>query len=355
MASNSEVCNRWAKSLLDSSVRIPSTTHNRVKVYEADAIYSYGSHFQMAKLIRNKDRSPKFVLINGDTFSVSTTRHQGHVRDALRQYAGEIPTLIIPFTALDRAGIIRESIEILDTKGEGRDVTIRESKSLPRDVKLKTDGIYHDFDNGHYHYTMPEGGVLTNSWNHEVRLGDDGIYRWRSVRHWLGDSLISAKLEWSHDRSQRRVKFLSSFDRQETNRLYFLCQLPRTAAVTFDDAIEALKPDPVVLAEGMGRTVTRQGDMFAVPIAKLTKRDLTKSGAKFSVSAKSVPLIGTSHTATLIATMPDGTQYARGTMYHKPSLVTWGREPEHRSQKMGDGKTWHLIVKNTVPVRKRRG
>ncbi|MDE8648104.1 hypothetical protein PXH69_24360 [Rhodococcus qingshengii] len=274
------------------------------------------------------------------------------MRDALRQYAGDIPTLIIPFTALDQAGIIRESIEILDSKPEGYERTPRQGDAPPMGAKIKSATTYHDFA-GEWQWRSEGDPIHLTSDNQEIRLDNDGLYRWHTVRHWLGDSLISAKIQFGKD--AQRVKFLSSFDRQETNRLYFLCQLPRTAAVTFEDAIEALKPDPVVLAEGMGRTVTRQGDMFAVPITKLTKRDLTKSGAKFSLSAKSVPLIGTSHTATLIATMPDGTQYARGTMYHKPSLVTWGREPEHRSQKMGDGKTWHLIVKNTVPVRKRRG
>ena len=66
------------------------------------------------------------------------------------------------------------------------------------------------------------------------------------------------------------------------------------------------------------------------------------------VSAAS--LLGTAHTATEVATLPDGTVYARGCMYHEPSLEP-GRDGQrdHRRQKIADGKTWALIVRNTVP------
>jgi hypothetical protein len=38
--------------------------------------------------------------------------------------------------------------------------------------------------------------------------------------------------------------------------------------------------------------------------------------------------------------------YARGCMYH--DVGAW-RERDHARIKLGDGKTWHLIAKNTVP------
>lgn len=62
-------------------------------------------------------------------------------------------------------------------------------------------------------------------------------------------------------------------------------------------------------------------------------------------------LYGTAHTATEVCTLPDGRQYARGTMYHEPAVIgeVW-RERDHARRKLGDGKTWHLVARNTVPV-----
>lgn len=59
-------------------------------------------------------------------------------------------------------------------------------------------------------------------------------------------------------------------------------------------------------------------------------------------------LYGTAHTATEVATLPDGRQFARGTMYHDPAVIGENRTADHRRQSLG--KRWHLIARNTVPV-----
>jgi hypothetical protein len=56
-------------------------------------------------------------------------------------------------------------------------------------------------------------------------------------------------------------------------------------------------------------------------------------------------LLGTNHRATEVARMPNGSTLARGQLYHDPI----GREKDHVARKLGDGQTWHLIIKNTVP------
>jgi len=52
--------------------------------------------------------------------------------------------------------------------------------------------------------------------------------------------------------------------------------------------------------------------------------------------------------------LPDGTTLARGTLRHKRIAHTWqgvfAGMPEHKRVKLGDGKTWYRVVKNTVPV-----
>lgn len=59
-------------------------------------------------------------------------------------------------------------------------------------------------------------------------------------------------------------------------------------------------------------------------------------------------LYGTAHTATEVATLPDGRQYARGVMYHEPAIIGDRRNADHARQTLG--KQWHLITRNTVPV-----
>jgi hypothetical protein len=43
-------------------------------------LYSYGSHFTLVRALLSEDGSVRLWLLNGDTYSPTTTRHQGTVR-----------------------------------------------------------------------------------------------------------------------------------------------------------------------------------------------------------------------------------------------------------------------------------
>lgn len=58
---------------------------------------------------------------------------------------------------------------------------------------------------------------------------------------------------------------------------------------------------------------------------------------------------GTGHTATHVATLPGGATYVRGTMRHAPEIAGERRASDHRPVKLGNGETWHLAIRNTVP------
>ena len=140
----------------------------------------------------------------------------------------------------------------------------------------------------------------------------------------------------------RWATFLSSFDYQEARPLYFLCELPyRARPNTVDEAIESLKPPEVVAAEARGVKVTRQGDLFAIP-TKLTTRQLRRMGTL----TKRLRVLGTNHSVTEGVICKGGAVLGRGIMRHEPD--GW-RTPDHARQKLGDGKSWHLLVRNTVP------
>jgi hypothetical protein len=140
----------------------------------------------------------------------------------------------------------------------------------------------------------------------------------------------------------RWATFLSSFDYQERQPLYFLCELPYGAKPnTVDEAIEALKPPEVAAALARGLAVVRQGDLFAIA-TKLTNQQVKRMGT----ITKRQRVLGTNHSVTEGVVCKGGAVLGRGIMRHEPE--GW-REPDHARQKLGDGKTWHMLVRNTVP------
>lgn len=219
-----------------------------------------------------------------------------------------------------------------------------------------------------------------NWWAHgSAELQSDGTWTWTEDRHRLGDSLFEATVRTTKDIRdretgrlletkwvrRRKVKFLSSYDYAEPQRPYFLCELPRTDAATVEEAFEALKPAEVLAAEahpllsenGEPLEVLRQGDVFAIPTT-YTERELGQIAVMFdspegkvrtrlrSKHGSGAFILSTNHTATRVIVTRDG-YYGQGVMYHDPG--GW-RQPDHRRVKLGDGKTWYRLVKNTVPI-----
>jgi hypothetical protein len=158
---------------------------------------------------------------------------------------------------------------------------------------------------------------------------------------------FSGGTTWRISRQRtRRPYFLSSFDYQESTPLYFLCELPANARPeTVEQAIDALKPPEVVAAEARGITVTRQGDLFAIP-TRLSKRQLRRLRGQRRDFEKRLRVLGTNHSVTEGVVCKGGAVFGRGVMRHEPDA--W-RTPDHARQRMGDGKTWHMLVRNTVP------
>lgn len=346
MATNGQIVQRWVREVrkTDGTARYLSDNSNTVHVYHYGGearIYSWGSHFEMARWVkpvttgRRADRHAGFWLLNGDRVSVSTDRHQSEVRSAVE--ATGAPVLILPFTPLNRAGIDLATIVPVEITADRW-----EPKIVTRDEAVRRFSTPGSLD-----YYIGDGDVIDLH---------NGTYKIIRGTHRLGESVFHASYE-TRERKPRDVYpmdvwnnyeyvtvrasayFLSGFDAQERTRHYFLAQLPAKAKpVSVKDAFEILRPAVVKNADIWGHPVTRQGDIFAVP-TEFTTRNLTKAGGTI---VKAGHLLGQRHTATAVIEVPSGKTYARGTLTH-----TGG---EHRRQRMGDGKTWHLIVKNTVPV-----
>lgn len=318
MTTLSQIVTRFAEEAGKPGARLLRGTSRSIFVGPRDdrVLYSWGTHFPLAQIMAGGHGDRSWWLLNGDTYSPSTTSHQQLVREACEKT--RLPVLIVPFSCLRAAGIDRETIEPVDILDD-------QWREVPQ-------------------YAPPSEEF---PWPHTIadpqRL-PDGRWTWTVRRHMLGASLFRASCsgwDWdSREQVTRTAYFLSAFDQQEPLPLYFLCELPAGAApATVAGALEALKPPEVTEAEAAGLTVTRQGDVFAIPVSRPTREipGETRRGAY---------LLGLGHTATEARVAGDGTTYARGILRHAPPH----RDPEHARQPMGDRKTWHRIVRNTVPL-----
>ena len=195
----SQVVNVWAAGTQDIGF---NRSHGNL-FFKGDAIYSYGTHFPFAL------RLPWGFLINGDTHSNTTAKHQAGVRHVIRTTGR--PSVIVPFSSLRSAGISYADVLLVDREPD---------RILP----------------------------ITRS---------RGDRTWVPGLHLMGRSVIMANGTY----------YLSGLD--ETMRDpwhgHFLAQLPCPAA-TVSDALEALKPAIVRNAEAT--PVKRQGEWFFIPVDK---------------------------------------------------------------------------------------
>lgn len=483
-----DVARRWATRILTPG---RDALRSRNLHDCGDAINSYGSHFEVGRILRDRKGNPTAWLLNGDTWGNTTSRHQRQVRDAVR---GDLPVVTIPHSALAAAGIDRASVQVVNVQRDWSTNTVITKDHLVGTWDYELDysdmGGWQNSKTGEYVARTKNWGESAPSvgcdcilptavgpwkpgWNwhrdeaertartahirarhgvwEEVRPQHRNTGRktaratsyieWELVneptaplgyvfqrtvsRHWLGASLITAKVnydarvkhtecggtgigdvwyyrvhpmssefvsgplteeamavaqqhnDWATERNggirqpfswiyldlikayaeqhncrgctkgfltvrkSRTAYFLSGFDANETRPSYFFCELPpKVRPTTVEEAYETLKPTAVKLAEEAGRTVARQGDIFAVPMPGLTLRELKAQGG---VLTKMGRLLGTNHAASEVVTVGSQT-YARGTMRHVPG----NRRPDHRNVTIG--RQWSLIVKNTVPV-----
>lgn len=406
MSTYDQVIQRWLDRCLGSDKR---QLNNPRMPINGDKIYSYGHWFELARPLRTKKGKVRGFLLNGDTYSNTTTKHQAHVRSAVSTH----PHVIIPYSALAEAGVDMDSIQIVHTLPDRSERKVHTTTEMPEGAKwithdtpqfvdltpeeletklaMKVDwerrnweqrvklheerpGAFRDpgefkppvmddlqsWQRREWRKTGTRTTLHTSSSEHapeiivmENTVGDK-LYQWETFHHWLGESLIRARVGWSEltddswTRHHRWAYFLSGFDHQERVPLYFFCELPyRAKPTTVAEAYQILKPDPVLLAEQMGRKVSRQGDIFAVPVPSLDRKTLKAKGARFE---KRGYILNTNHTATEVAYLPGGLTLAKGLLYHDPA----GRQPDHARRKMGDGAGWHVVTKNTVPVAGRR-
>lgn len=145
--------------------------------FEGRSIYSYGRHFEVGRIVKNK-QGEKAYLINEDYYSVTTSKHQRYVRDA-------IPTWAMVFSV---------EYNISDTGNMGFVASKLESikESIEKYKRAKTELLYQNV-----------WGVFRNLMDY-IEFFDMGTPERllkKSANEWLG---TSHELSWESDRIKRK-------------------------------------------------------------------------------------------------------------------------------------------------------
>ena len=177
MTTLSQIITRFAEQAGKPGARMLRTSRSSIFVsHDNRVLYSWGAQFPLAQIMPGQHGNRSWWLLNGDTYSMSTTSHQALVREACEKT--RLPVLIVPFSCLRAAGIDRETIEPVDILDD-------QWREVPQ-------------------YAPPSEEF---PWPHTIadpqRL-PDGRWTWTVRRHMLGASLFRASCTvWDRDKIGR--------------------------------------------------------------------------------------------------------------------------------------------------------
>ena len=142
-----DIATRWTKVVRGQEVR--NYEHERMPIY-GDLICSYGSHFVLAQPLRNRKGEVEAFLLNGDRATKTTTKHQDAVRSAIARTG--LPSVILPYSALDQAGIEPTSVRIVEVTEDRWETTTEVRHEFPA-------GAVWEYE----HVTLPGSAGWVNS------------------------------------------------------------------------------------------------------------------------------------------------------------------------------------------------
>jgi hypothetical protein len=257
------------------------------------------------------------LVVNGDQGpSMTTRKQQTIVRDAVRRADPQQRVAIVPFSALRAARVgLDEGFGLIDV---GADTSVER-------------WVLHSGP-------PPSAAEIRDLRYHGLRLRADGRWERKRTVHFLGEVLFRSYGNY----------YLSGLDRNDdpSRRNFYLTRLyvnGRTPPRTVEEALASLRP-PQVPEDAL-----RQGEYFFVPAPSV------KPQAKAVL--KQQPIL-TEHSDVMVemrkgywnAGFRRENRHVATRMYLNGSVYVLGmvRDAEHTHLKLGDGKTWYRVVRNTA-------
>jgi hypothetical protein len=275
-------------------------------------LYSYGKHFILAAK-RPADKNllddKEWVLLNGDKYSVSTSKHQ---RIVFRIFDNS-PS--ISFSALRSAGLWYDSVKLVDYWASTRKYAVNPNEyDIASEWGMKNKKEWDAFK-------VPVGATYFESKDKET--GEITEKSW----HRIGAVLLEYAGKY----------YLCAMDEGS----YFISLLPRKVT-SITKAFQALKPREVIKAEKAGVKgvkVVRQGEWFFIPVNKVIKE---KEFAKQSALPATVES-SNQHVCKRLVKV-NGEYFVKGRVRH---IGRFGKG-QHKTVILGDGKNdVYKAVKNT--------
>ena len=191
MSSHYDVVTRWVQRMDGGSLGKP-LKGSRI-FCEGDTIFSYGRHFPMAHALRGADGRVALFLLNGDRYSVSTTRHQSDLRSAVAR--SHVPNVIVPFEAISAAGIDVQTVKLVEGLPERHEVKPHVAYERPEGSVWRTDPrmeYVQKSDADLQAYADKVNADRMKSWNDQCGY---------ALREELGESTRTFWTQWAEERS----------------------------------------------------------------------------------------------------------------------------------------------------------
>lgn len=213
-----DVLSYWAERIDQIAPERENFSYSSM-ICESDRLFHYGHHFELGRILRDKRGRARLVLLNGDSyggaggFGPSTSARQRSTRTETNRH--NVPTLVVPFSALEGAGIHFDSIRPIHVREDRWTHEDRSSSKRPAKLTTMEDPsgrtrteMYVRYDH-EAHRSVPyevEIPVRVPDPNRTVNFsdghgfsedgaerGEDGVWRWTVRRHWLGDAIFRAR------------------------------------------------------------------------------------------------------------------------------------------------------------------
>jgi hypothetical protein len=256
--------------------------------------------------IRLTDKVGPCIIINADDGPSKMTRqHQSELRAAVNE--AKIRHAYLPFSTLASAGISPEGIQIVHITNDKNLSTIKKDKN---------------------------GNEYTSN------------------THFLGETLFRHSYF-----GNKSIYYVSGLDRNDnpSKRNFYLARLIGRKFKTVDEALDSLRP------KNVPKDSLRQGEYFFVPVNINVKKDLVCSSyTLFENVNKGIPII--SDDGEILSTelygsfmynalsRRKGRHVATRIFIDKKNVYASGmvRDIKHSALKLGDGKQWFKVVRNTA-------
>lgn len=245
-------CERVAQRISAHEVRGVREELHSIKVRK-DTIYSYGDHFPMGEIHRTPGGRARMVVLNGDSWGGpsgwgnGTAGDQASVRRGVRavieRESLDIPVIVVPFSAMEAAGIDRASLTPVQIRDDWTTTTEETSAERPGKLAQVETGETEEYETTAWSWFDADGnevkydaevalhqlGTVTrerkvmvddpnrahvdkryaHGWvDGYAELQSDGTWKWEIRRHWLGDSLFRARTV------EQRRRFATNAERE---------------------------------------------------------------------------------------------------------------------------------------------